>query len=90
VDTRHLGVLQALVYADVFDFPLTLPEVHRYTVGVRLSRNEVADLLHPASSLAPFVHRDGDLFMLAERAELAERRRQRAAASQRLWQRALV
>lgn len=89
MDRRHLGVMQALVYADVFDFPLTLPEIHRYAVGVRLALHEVADLVHPTSPLAPLLYRDGDFFMLAGRGALAERRRERAKASQHLWPRAL-
>ncbi len=86
----HLGVLQALVYADLFDYPLTLPELHRYTVGVAASLSEVAQAVSPDSPLAPLVHRDGPFVMLAGREELAAVRRARAVHARRLWPRALT
>ncbi|RME12915.1 MAG: hypothetical protein D6802_02915 [Ardenticatenia bacterium] len=86
----HLGVLQAIVYADLFDFPLTLPEIHRYTVGVAATPDEVASALGPSSPLAGLLYREDAFFMLADRRHLVRLRRERARASRALWQRALL
>jgi hypothetical protein len=82
VDALTAAVLRTLAYADIFDFPLTLPEMHRYLVGV------AAD---PAAIEAALARLDGrvaarsDQYALRGREALFERRAQRAAHAARLW-----
>jgi hypothetical protein len=85
--TPHLeeAVLRTVGYADVFDYPLTAGEVHRYLIGVRARRSEVEEAL-AESGLVPdrLTHRDG-LFSLRGREEIMELRRLRRAPAERLW-----
>ena len=44
-DKVSRAVLHTVAYSDIFDYPLTAPEVHRYLTGVRASFEEVAQAL---------------------------------------------
>ena len=39
------AVLQAVAYADIFDYPLTAREIHHYLVQVPASRDAVGEVL---------------------------------------------
>jgi hypothetical protein len=78
---------RAVVYADIFDFPLRLEEVHRYLPCVRASIPEVEailDGLMPGKLMA----RDG-YYALAGRGELAALRKKRASIAAALWRNAI-
>jgi predicted nucleotidyltransferase len=77
------GIVEALAYADVFDWPLTAAEIHRYLpVAARL--DDVAAALG-SGRLARTVQSDGQLHVLAGRGHLVDERRRRTAVSRRLW-----
>lgn len=78
------AILQALAYADVFDYPLTAAEVHRYLIGATASRRAVQLRLAALVASGSLVSRD-DLYMLPGREGLAAVRSRRAEASARLW-----
>ncbi len=86
----YTAILQALLYADIFDYPLTLPEIHRYMVGVSAPVDAVQDALAPTSPLAGYVERRGEFFTLTGRAHLAEVRRHRERAAERMWPKAIA
>ena len=81
--------MRTVAYADIFEYPLTLPEIHRYLIGLAVSRETVgaaiANELLPAGRL---VERDGYYALLGREAIVATRqeRQERAAA---VWPRAL-
>jgi hypothetical protein len=83
------AILQAVCYADVFDYPLSAAEVHRYLVGVKASAPEVGRVL-AGDRLVPgrLVHRDG-LFTLPGREGIVKLRRKRRVAAERLWRSAI-
>ena len=80
LDLRE-AVLQTAVYADVFDYPLTLAEIYRYLSGMRASREEVKRVLHEGSVL----HASDEYYTLPNREGLAGVRRQREQIAGRLW-----
>lgn len=83
------SVLGALAYADLFDFPLSLPEIVRYQIDTRLSEEEIASSLKESKRLARAIARsDSGFYALAGRENVFETRRKRAAASARVWARA--
>ena len=79
----ELAVVEALTYADLFDWPLTPAEIHRYLpVPARPDEVGVALASPRLRGRASIV--DG-LAVLAGREQLAAERRRRSAISARLW-----
>lgn len=81
------AILRTVAYADVFDYPLTLPEIHRYLSGEAASLATVAGLLQAEPSLLALT--DG-YYALPGRAGLALLRRRRARLAARLWPHAVA
>jgi hypothetical protein len=75
------AVFHTLAYADVFDYPLTAPEVHRYLISTRASLEEVE---HALASKHLFT-REGDYYALRDREEIVNIRGRRAGVAARLW-----
>ncbi len=86
----YTAILQTLLYADIFDFPLSLPEIHRYLVGVPASLSDVARALNSRSPLTDYVETRDGFFTLAGRGHLVELRRARTFTAQRLWPKAIL
>jgi predicted nucleotidyltransferase len=81
------AIVEALTYADLFDWPLAPTEIHRY-LPISAGLDEVEAAL-VSLRLAERITSDDGLFALAGRPGLAGRRRRRAALSARLWPRAV-
>ena len=79
------AVLQTVVYSDIFDYPLTAREIHRYLTGVKASLEEVVSVLGEEHG----VTRTGDYFTLPGREEIVSIRLQREAQSRLLMPRAI-
>jgi hypothetical protein len=79
------AVLCTLAYADIFDYPLTLPEIHRYLTGLRAPVEAVNDVLEGDR----FFVRIGDFFTLPGREEIVSIRMQRETRSRKLMPRAI-
>lgn len=82
------GMLLAVAYADVFDYPLTLAELQRYLIGVAASPGAVAAALHN-SDAAHFLDLNDGFVTLAGRSELVAVRRERMEYAALLWQQAI-
>lgn len=78
--------VETVLYADLFDYPLTPLEVHRYLVGVRATPGAVAAALEESGGAGRFLARAGGFITLRDRAALAEQRRVRAAIALDLWE----
>lgn len=81
------AVMEAVAYADVFDYPLTAAEVHRY-LPVAAPPAEVEAALAEQVSRSQSLERVDGYITLPGRAGIVEVRRRRAAASVELWPRA--
>jgi hypothetical protein len=75
------AVLQTIAYADVFDFPLTAMEIHRYLTGIRAPRNVVELVLQERS----LIHVCDGYYTLPNREGLAAVRRRREQIAGRMW-----
>ena len=73
------AVLQTLTYSDIFDYPLTAPEVHKYLTGMEASFEEVLQALEDGPS-----RRTGNYFTLSGREAIVSIRLDREARSQKL------
>lgn len=81
------AVLQAVAYSDIFDYPLTGPEIHRYMVGIGASLESVQDLLSGGSLSARLSHRSG-FYLIPGRDAIVETRRRRSEVAASMWPRA--
>ena len=75
------AILQTVAYADVFDYPLTSAEIHRYLTGRRASRDDVEQVLEEERLLS----RAGNWYTLPGREQLATIRRRREQIAVRMW-----
>ncbi len=82
------AILYTLAYSDIFDFPLSLKEIHRYLIGYRALESEVEDLLKNDPNLASQIVADRGRFALEGRAALFEKRKQRSEHAGALWKQA--
>src|SRR5438445_6664714 len=83
------AIVQAVAYADVFDYPLTADEVHRYLIGVPAGRGSVRAALGTARLIPDVLSRTGRYFTLAGREMTVETRRARASTAAGYWRRAV-
>lgn len=85
---EHLyqAILKVLLYADIFDYPPTADEIHRY-LNVPTRLEQVQEALEVAVRRGT-IAQTGPFYSLPQRAELAAVRARRGDISQRLWPRA--
>ncbi len=80
------AVLETLAYADIFDQPLTLRELHRYLHGCRISLPEFkVRLEHLANGNAPVIQ-TGAWYALKGRSDLARIRSRREKQAEQFWE----
>jgi len=79
------AILQTVAYADVFDYPLTLSEIHRYLIGVRVNMKVLEQVLN---GNIPISAKNG-YFTLPKRESLAAVRHRRDQIANRLWSQAV-
>lgn len=88
-DALARAVVRAVAYGDVFDYPLTAAEVHRYLVGVAAPPAAVHALLSDPATRPAAITTHGGYYMLRGREAIVETRRRRAALAARFWPRAV-
>jgi hypothetical protein len=79
------AILETVAYADIFDHPLTAPEVHRYLTGMFVEFEVVREALKDIQRLV----QTGVYFTLPGREEIIPIREEREAHSRKLLPRAL-
>lgn len=80
------AIVQTVAYADVFDYPLTADEIHRYLVGISAGRGTVRAML--SNGGLPSLARSGRYFALRGHESAFETRKTRAARAGDYWRRA--
>lgn len=85
--TLDRAVLRTAAYADVFDYPLTVGEIHAYLIERRASLAEVKTSLDGLASRR--LVRSGEYYTLPGREQLVPLRRERGGVAVRLWPKAL-
>jgi hypothetical protein len=84
---QELAVLQSVVYASLFDYPLTLAQLHSSLVGVRAGADTIRSWWQSSEFLQATVeHRDG-LYFPAGRCDLVTTRARREVLSRELLER---
>ena len=77
------AILQTVTYADIFDYPLTAREIHRYLTGVGASLEAVQ------AALPGVLHCVGEYYTLPGRETIVATRLRRREIAVRLWPRAV-
>lgn len=80
-------VLKPILYADIFDYPLTFEEVYKF-LEFEATSEEVKNLLAEAVERGEIILADG-FYSLIDRPHLVTKRRERWRASQSLWPKAI-
>src|SRR6185436_12439212 len=78
------AALQTITYSDIFDYPLTAHEIHRYLTGVKASYAQVLKVLEEEP-----VARVGEYFTVPGRESIAGIRMRREASSRKIMPRAI-
>ena len=79
------SVFHTLAYADVFDYPLTAPEVYRYLTSTKASFEEVNRALCDETLFS----QTGEYFTLRGREAIVATRKRRSRIAARLWHKAV-
>lgn len=83
------AIVRAVTYSDVFDYPLTLQEIHRYLVGVSATLEQVHARLNDAATVPGRLRCSEGFYHLVGREHLVQKRLQRARVSEALWPKAV-
>ncbi|MEM6281918.1 MAG: hypothetical protein AAF787_06975, partial [Chloroflexota bacterium] len=78
------AVLETVAYADIFSFPVTAYEAHRYLHGVQTTPAHTQDVLDALTCQKQLI-RKGDYYCLPHREHAFALREERAARTGRLW-----
>lgn len=79
------AILQTITYVDVFDYPLTPTEVHRYLIGVQTTAEAVNQILNNGHLVPDRLNQQDDYFFLSGHSAIVETRRRREAISKEMW-----
>jgi len=84
------AILRTVLYADVFDFPMKLEEIHHFLISDEpTSVAEIAQTIDDSLWLKQKLQCIDDYVIYGEHVELIQIRQKREAASQHLWPQAL-
>ncbi|MEP7284668.1 MAG: hypothetical protein ABI947_02735 [Chloroflexota bacterium] len=79
------AIFRTLLYADVFNFPMTEAEIHHFLIGAAATADEVRTTLAHSAWLAANITRVDGYCMLAGSAARVDLRQEREVATQALW-----
>jgi hypothetical protein len=79
------AILQTVLYADIFNFPLTLPELERFLIGEAASLETIRACLSGSAYLQTRLTTQGDLICLRGREDLFEERRRQQPIVEQQW-----
>jgi len=82
------AILHAVIYADLFDYPLTSEEIHRYLPGHRTSLTAVQEVMVGSQKVGERLSSEPPYWFLEGRNHLVALRQEREVYSQDLWPRA--
>jgi hypothetical protein len=79
-----------VAYADVFDYPLTVREIHRYLIGEHTSLETISHVLRTGRHISSLLSYQQGYFSLRGREEIVVTRQRRANIAAKLWPKAHI
>jgi hypothetical protein len=79
------AILWTVAYADVFDYPLRVEEIHRYLIGLPAGIEQVRETLSAGRLVPDFLARAGHYYLLPGREQIQATHARRGAFSRSLW-----
>ncbi|MCU0482498.1 MAG: hypothetical protein MUE54_14980 [Anaerolineae bacterium] len=83
VTNLEWDILQTVAYADIFDYPMTIAEIHRYLIGTTTSLEAVSNAIH--TLIGTYLTDCEGYICLAGREATLQIRQRRAKIAARLW-----
>lgn len=83
--TLDQAILQTVAYSDIFDYPLTLEETHRYLAGLAAEPGEVEEALRKSLVRRGLLECADGFFFLPGRGHLPSIRQKRAEVARVQW-----
>lgn len=84
------AIIATITYRDLFDYPVTVEEIHRYLHRVTCELSDVRAALEDAEFANRYLASDGEFYALKQRDELFAVRRERRQLAEDLWPKALA
>lgn len=84
--SRELAIARSVIYAGLFDYPLTLEQLHHTLIESDQTQAEILAVYDGSARLQTIVHQRDGFFFPAGRADLIAERRRREARSRRFLQ----
>ena len=81
LDVHELAIARSVLYASLFDYPLTLAQLHESLIGSTLAPDELVAVYERSAALPAIVERRDGFYFPAGRGDLIEERRSREARS---------
>ena len=80
------AILRTVLYADVFNFPMTEQEIHHFLIHDKVvSLEQIQQVLSQSNWLSEMLERIDRYIVFIGRAEIISTREEREQASQHLW-----
>lgn len=71
------AILKTVAYVDVYDYPLSTSELHRYLIGVKVSESELVEALNNLSASGELLDYMDGYYSLLGRARIIQTRKHR-------------
>lgn len=81
----EVAVLRTVTYVDIYDYPLTSKEIHRYLFGISASGPKVENVLENGLLVRNHLALTDGYFTLPGRRTIVETRRKRSEIAKELW-----
>jgi len=86
LDRNELAIVRSVIYAALFDYPLTLPQLHASLIGASMSPKQIQAAIDANSRLRAIVEQRDGYFFPAGRYDLVSERSRREARSRAFLQ----
>jgi glycosyltransferase involved in cell wall biosynthesis len=80
------AIMKTIVYADVFAFPLTVVELHRYLIGYYAHQNQLQTCLEQSDYLANYLQKQSGYISLRGRQTSGVERQHKLLSTRRHWE----